>query len=102
MDDIKQMSVPMSTDEQGLFGRECPACKKYFKLKPVTDFTTTQGICPYCGHTVELQDFITQDQRDYLTSIAENEFLVPLLRDFVNNLETLSNDVVQFKAANIP
>jgi len=98
----KTISVPMSADEQGFFGRECPSCKQYFKLKPVTDFTTTQGICPYCGHTVELQDFITQDQSDYLTSIAANEFLLPILRNFTNSLETLSNDVVQFKAADIP
>jgi len=101
--DEKTISVPMSTDEQGFFGRECPACKQYFKLKPVADFTTTQGICPYCGHTVELQDFITQDQRDYLTSIAANEFLLPMLRDFAKSLETISNDVVTFKAnTNIP
>src|SRR5205814_707782 len=58
---------------------------------------------PYCDHTVELQDFITQDQRDYLTSIAANEFLLPMLRDFAKSLETLSNDVVTFKAnTNIP
>ncbi len=100
------LNVPMSTDEQGFFGRECPSCKKYFKLKPVTDFTTTQGICPYCGHSVELQDFITQDQRDYLTSIAANEFLVPMLRNFANSLKGLersSNDFVQIKVnTNIP
>ncbi len=101
--DEKTISVPMSTDEQGFFGRECPSCKQYFKLKPVTDFTSTQGICPYCGHTVELQDFITQDQSDYLTSIAANKFLLPMLRDFANSLETFSNDVVQFTAnTNIP
>ncbi len=102
----KTISVPMSTDEQGLFGRECPSCKMYFKLKPVTDFSTTQGICPYCGFTVELEDFITQDQQEYLTSIAANEFLLPILRDFANSLkglETSSNDVVQFKVnTNIP
>ncbi len=106
MEEQKTINVPMSTDEQGLFGRECPSCKKYFKLKPVTDFTATQGICPYCGYTVELQDFITQDQREYLESIAANEFLVPMLRDFANSLkglETSSNDVVQFKVnTNIP
>ena len=100
MERREMLNVPMSTDEHGFFGRECPSCKKYFKLKPVTDFTTTQGICPYCGYTGELQDFITQDQHDYLTSIAANESLVPMLRDFANSLkglETSSNDFVQFK-----
>ena len=106
MEEEKTISVPMSTDEHGFFGRECPSCNKYFKLKPVIDFATTQGICPYCGYTVVLQDFITQDQQEYLTSIAANEFLVPILRDFANSLkglETSSNDLVQFKVdTNIP
>jgi predicted RNA-binding Zn-ribbon protein involved in translation (DUF1610 family) len=102
----KEFNVPFPTDEHGFFGRECPSCNMYFKLKPVTDFTTTQGICPYCGYTIELQDFITQDQREYLESIAANEFLVPLLRDFASSLkrlETSSNDFVQIKVnTNIP
>src|SRR5436305_10975817 len=98
--ETEEFNVPFPTNEHGFFGRECPSCKQYFKLKPVTDFTTTQGICPYCGYTVELLDFITQDQREYLTSIAANEFLLPILRNFANSLkglETRSDGYVQIK-----
>lgn len=102
----KTISVPMSTDENGLFGRECPSCGMYFKIKPVTDLTTTQGICPYCGYTDILGDFLTQDQRAYLESIAAREFLGPLFRDFADDLkrlETPSNGFIQLKiSATVP
>lgn len=65
----------METDENDLFGRECPSCGIYFKIKPVTDLTATQGICPYCGHTEILGDFLTHDQREYLLSVAARELL---------------------------
>jgi Zn finger protein HypA/HybF involved in hydrogenase expression len=102
----KTISVPMSADENGLFGRECPSCRMYFKIKPVSDLTTTQGICPYCGYTDILGDFLTQDQRAYLESVAAREFLGPLLRDFADDLkrlETPSNGFIQLKiSATVP
>ena len=106
MEERKTISVPMSTDEQGLFGRECPSCSMYFKIKLVADLTTTQGICPYCGYTDILGDFITQDQRAYLESVAAREFLEPLFRDFADNLkrmETPSTGFIQLKiSATVP
>src|SRR6266567_6739527 len=102
----KSIGVPMETDENGLFGRECPACGMYFKIKPVTDLTTTQGICPYCGHTEILGDFLTNDQREYLLSVAAREFLGPMFRelaDDLNSIRTPSNGFVQLKiSATVP
>ncbi len=98
--DEKTISVPMEADENGLFGRECPSCGMYFKIKPVTDLTTTQGICPYCGYTDILGNFLTQDQRAYLVSVAAREFLGPLFRDFaddLNRMQTPSNGFIQLK-----
>ncbi len=106
MEEQKTISVPMSTDEQGLFGRECMSCGMYFKIKPVADLTTTQGICPYCGYIDILGDFITQDQRAYLESVAARDILGPLLRDFADDLkrmETPSNGFIQLKiSATVP
>ena len=106
MESRKTIDVPMSTDENGLFGRECPSCGMYFKIKPVTDLTTTQGICPYCGYTDILGDFLTQDQRAYLESVAARDILGPLLRGFADDLkrlETPSNGFIQLKiSATIP
>lgn len=102
----KSISVPMETDENSLFGRECPSCGMYFKIKPVTDLTTTRGICPYCGHIEILGDFLTHDQREYLLSVAAREFLGPMFSDLANDLNrigTSSNGFIQLKiSATVP
>jgi hypothetical protein len=102
----RTISVSMPTDEQGLVGRECPSCGMYFKLKSGTGLPTTQCSCPYCGYRDECNDFMTQDQQEYLTSIAAREFLAPLLRDFADDLkrlETPSNGFIQLKiSATVP
>jgi hypothetical protein len=100
MDDKKTISVPMPTDEHGLVGRECPTCGMYFKLKPGTGLPISQCSCPYCGYKDESNDFMTQNQKDYFTSIAAKEFLEPILRDFassVNRQQTSSNSFIQIK-----
>jgi hypothetical protein len=98
--DEKTISAPMEADENGLFGRECPSCGMYFKIIPVSDLTTTQGICPYCGYTAILGDFLTQDQRAYLLSVTAREFLEPMFRDLaddLNRMGTASNGFIQLK-----
>ncbi len=106
MDEQKMISVSMPTDEQGLVGRECPSCGMYFKLKYGTGHTTTQCSCPYCDYRDESNEFMTQDQKEYLTSIAAREFLTPLLQDFADNLkrlETPPNGFIQLKiSATVP
>ncbi len=106
MEESKTINVAMPTDEHGLIGRECPSCQMYFKLKPGTGLPTSRCSCPYCGYQDESNEFMTQDQREYLTSIAAREFLAPLLRDFASSLkrmETSSNRFIQIKvSANVP
>lgn len=102
----KTIRVTMPTDEHGLIGRECPSCGMYFKLKSGTGLPTTQSSCPYCNCRDESNEFMTQDQKEYLTSIAAREFLAPLLRDFANDLnriDTPSNGFIQLKiSATVP
>jgi hypothetical protein len=100
MDEQKKISVTMPTDKDGLVGRECPSCDMYFKLKSGTGLPTTQCSCPYCDYRDESNEFMTQDQKEYLTSIAAREFLAPLLQDFADDLkrlETPSNGFIQLK-----
>lgn len=70
-------SIPIQTDEDGFFGRECPdeKCLGYFKVEPGTGL---QGEdlpchCPYCGHTASNDHFWTQDQLEYAKSAALRE-----------------------------
>src|SRR5260370_40578524 len=106
MDEQKIINVTLPTDENGLVGRECPSCGVYFKIKPGTGLPTTQCSCPYCDYKDESNEFMTQDQKDYFTSIAAREFLAPLLQDFAHNLARLrtpSNGFIQLKiSASVP
>lgn len=102
MGDTVTISVEFPTDEQGLIGRECPNCGNYFKLKPGTGLPTTSCSCPYCEHTGVSSDFFTQEQIEYLESVAAKRFIEPLLRDFqegLKRLESSSNSYFQIRVS---
>lgn len=54
--------VPLTTDENGLVGRECPQCHKYFKVKFGTGLPTTEHICPYCEYKSSSNNFLPQSK----------------------------------------
>src|SRR5260370_31478043 len=48
-----QFSIPISPDDDGYLGRECPIdeCLGYFKIRPGTGVKGPAPCdCPYCGH----------------------------------------------------
>ncbi len=103
----KTVTVAFQPDEHGLVGRECPSCKRYFKLKPGTGIKTTMCLCPYCGYQGEGKEFFTQDQIAYGHSVLKKEVLKPLFEDFarrINRAGTSSNKgLLQIKiSANVP
>ncbi len=74
------MKVSIPTDENGLTGRECPnpECLGVFKIKFGTGLKVEDGKeppchCPYCGHVAPQDNFWTQEQLEYIRSIAMNE-----------------------------
>lgn len=77
------ISIP--TDEDGLTGRECPnsECLGYFKIKFGTGLKGEDlpCHCPYCGHTAGHDQFWTQDQIRYATSIALSKIDKALRKD---------------------
>lgn len=91
-----QIRVPIPTDNRGMIGRECPACGRYFKLKPGTGLATTACVCPYCSHAAESGHFFTRDQIDYTRSVALREFqdhhLRPMMRKIDRNLRSSSRN----------
>ncbi|HET9743054.1 MAG TPA: hypothetical protein VFQ00_09915 [Terriglobales bacterium] len=54
----------IQSDQQGMWGRNCPTCEKYFRTNHVMDFT----FCPYCSEMAPSLAFITKDQREYITA----------------------------------
>ncbi len=84
-----QLVIKLMTDEHGLFGRECPACEKYFKVKIGTGLHTTNCMCPYCGHTASNDDYFSKDQREYMLSYGAREVMGPALRSLERTLQNM-------------
>lgn len=63
-----QASISLPVDDDGFFGRECPACEQRFKMnaeqwEALPD--EAQVTCPYCGEQPEdVNDFMTRDQQE--------------------------------------
>jgi len=74
-----QGKIALQQDEEGYFGRGCPSCERFFKMR-VEDWsalpTDAKITCPYCGHQADdPSDFLSSAQQDYaqeaLTAMAE-------------------------------
>jgi hypothetical protein len=52
----------VQSDEQGMWGRNCPFCKKYFRTDHVMGDTT----CPYCSEIAPDLAFVSREQTRYL------------------------------------
>ena len=80
-----EVRVKLPRDERGMFGRECPACEKVFKVKPGTGLKSDNlpCHCPYCGHIAGQDHFYTKEQLKYAKSVAMRQFT----DDFHNELK---------------
>jgi len=68
-----EIKLAMQTDEKGLIGRECPVCKRYFKIKFGTGLKAPGSChCPYCNHIAPQDQFWTEEQINYAKSVALN------------------------------
>jgi len=94
------MNLPFPLDDDGFFRRECPFCRKEFKVllekEELTDLTQkgidsfmielkeetpdlddserseTEFICPYCGQRAPSDSWWTQEQLDYVGIVAKD------------------------------
>ncbi|MFA5839867.1 MAG: hypothetical protein WC890_04330 [Candidatus Margulisiibacteriota bacterium] len=76
------VKVNFPTDENGLVGRECPKCDKYFKVKNGTGLSTSNCICPYCEYSADSSQFRTKEQEQYIKSVAAREAFGYVRREF--------------------
>jgi hypothetical protein len=56
--------VYIQSDQQGMWGRNCPMCQKYFRTNHVMGLTS----CPYCGFAESGLTFVSKEQRAYITA----------------------------------
>jgi len=77
--------VPISPDEDGFIGRECPSadCEGYFKIAIGTGLTGEDLLChcPYCGHTASHSQFVTKEQLEYAQSMVLRKVMDALHKD---------------------
>lgn len=86
MNDEITISVNFPPDKDGMVGRECPECKKYFKVKPGTGLPTDHCHCPYCDYEGKSDTFLTQDQIDYAQSIAYKKAYQQIIKPSLDKL----------------
>ena len=67
-----EFMVMFASDEEGLFGQQCPKCASYFRSG--APFTSQ---CPYCGATPDALEFITPTQRRFFKGFAEAIITAP-------------------------
>jgi len=105
MSDNIKISGSIPLDENGMIGRECLECEKYFKLKPGTGLPTNHCHCPYCDYEGESDTFWTTAQNEYVRSIAMkqafNQIIKPSLEKLADSFKDLErstrNSFIQFK-----
>jgi hypothetical protein len=92
MDNLRRLgnsiSVPITADEHGFTGRECPRpeCEGYFKVELGTGLKG-EGLpchCPYCGHAAGHDQFWTKEQIEYAKSVAIRKITDAVHKDLKN------------------
>jgi hypothetical protein len=104
MSDIT-VSISIPLDDNGMMGRECLECERYFKLKPGTGLETDHTYCPYCDYHGNSNTFWTKSQLEYAKSIAMKEAFRKIVKPSLNKLErsfkqlerSSRNSLIQFK-----
>ncbi|MFI5110165.1 MAG: hypothetical protein ACHP78_15170 [Terriglobales bacterium] len=57
----------IQSDEQGMWGRNCPRCEKYFRTNHVMD----HACCPYCAAGAPSLAFISKAQHTYIQAFYD-------------------------------
>jgi hypothetical protein len=79
-----QFSIPITVDDDGYLGRECPEqdCLGYFKITPGTGVKgPAPCFCAYCGHTGESNTFFTREQIEFAKSVVLRKVTDALHKD---------------------
>jgi hypothetical protein len=70
------ISVSLPLDD-GFLRRQCPGCDRQFKWhhgptedRPADFVDPAMYFCPYCGQSAAPDDWLTQEQRDYIVALA--------------------------------
>lgn len=83
----EQLSISLSTDEDGFLSQECPTCLRRFKVVFNEGSDKPLSFCPYCRH--EGTDcWWTPEQAEYLSGTVANEFFRPELEEMARAINS--------------
>ncbi len=85
----QHVKVSLSTDSDGFTSQECPSCHRVFKVVFGEGSGRPIGFCPYCGHAGQ-GCWWTQQQADYLTGVAGEKLVGPILDEFARDMKRLN------------
>ncbi|HMQ67936.1 MAG TPA: hypothetical protein PKA90_03055 [Ignavibacteria bacterium] len=83
-----QISISIPKDKNGMIGRECSLCKRYFKIKPGIGLKTNICNCPYCSFQGNSDSFNTPEQISYGLRKGMNN----VLNNFSNEVDIIFRD----------
>lgn len=67
-----EFMVFFGSDEEGMFGQQCPACASYFRSS-----SSSSAHCPYCGAAPGPMAFFTPAQRQFFKAFANAIITAP-------------------------
>lgn len=85
-----KISVAIPADDAGYFGRECPSCKRIFRMHVEEYKALPDGLrltCPYCCHEEDHSQFFTKQQIDRTMGAAQ-EYASQLVAGSLDNIFT--------------
>lgn len=98
---VTTLNVSLPLDSEGFLRRECPYCKRHFKviIESSEEEDGSELFCPYCGQSADTSSFWTEDQVRYVKEIAGQKVVQPMLEKFAENMEKMSkkSDFIKFE-----
>ena len=111
---IIEMSIPLSPNEEGMVGRECPnsdCTLKYFQigqfvpegfLKNEATLSDSNITCPYCGHNVHFQKFHSESHKEWIASMIKRDIAITfqnILQDSVKGFKSSHHSAFSFEVS---
>jgi hypothetical protein len=90
------LQVSFPTDADGFLSQECPSCEQRFKVLFGQGSDAPISYCPYCGYNGQ-QCWHTQEQVDYMKSVAANVLIAPELKKLERQLKGASKGLLRIE-----
>jgi hypothetical protein len=88
------MDINLPTDSDGYLSQECPSCKQLFKVCFGKGSEKPISFCPYCGYKGH-DCWYTQNQIEYIQTIATNVALAPELKKLEREMKKASGGLLK-------